>query len=424
MLKHFFSNDDGPSYADKLCVFMMSLYLLADVAAGFTVLQLGVDLKLSLLYKLPLTGLVLLLVLKLDPRYFIFLCILLAMLLMGPVFQLLSYADTFFFITDFSNVYKILMPMSIFIYFGLLAARWGGFTRKWLERILISNFAILCFNLFLGALGFGRSSYQLRDGETAGSNGFIYAANELGATMVVLFSFMLHMCWNYKRKWYIVFSLFTVLCGLLVATKTAMLAAVALVFIVPILNERERLFKMTKLKLFTLIPMSCAIAVIVYVINDLLMALGLYDRIMWVLSQKGVLGIILSGRDEYAKELLVVYVEYIEFWQQLVGIGTAGIAEFIPIKYSAEIDAIDVLVYFGFTGLFICFSFYFFTFIKALKQCVRPESIYSPAVLAGTFILLFLSQLSGHVWISGTLGISLGCFVSLLWVDTESRSNS
>ena len=97
MLKLFFSNDDGPSYADKLCVFMMSLYLLADVASGFTVLQLGMDLKLSLLYKLPLTGLVLLLVLKLDPRYFIFLCLLLAILLMGPVLQLLSEADTFFY---------------------------------------------------------------------------------------------------------------------------------------------------------------------------------------------------------------------------------------------------------------------------------------------------------------------------------------
>ncbi|WP_462164575.1 O-antigen ligase family protein [Pseudoalteromonas xiamenensis] len=403
---------------------MMSVYLLADVAAGFTVIQLGIDLKLSLLYKLPLTILVLILVLFMDVRYFVGLCGLLFLLLLGPVCQLIATTNSASFINDFSNVYKIIMPIAIFVYFGLLSISWKSFVAKWLERILISNFSILCFNLMLGALGFGRSSYQLRDDETAGSNGFIYAANELGATMVVLFSFMLHVCWNYYRRWYAVLALFTVLCGLLVATKTAMLAAILLVFVIPLANERERFFKMTALKLYMLVPMIVGVGVIALLINDLLQALGLYDRFMWILSQKGILGIILSGRDEYARELFVVYIDYLDFWQQAVGVGTAGIAEFLPIKYSAEIDAIDVLAYFGFLGLIICFCFYFLTFVKAAMQFTKYNAVYSPCVVVGTFILLFLAQLSGHVWISGTLGISLGCFVSLLWVDLEKRSDS
>ncbi|WMN61196.1 O-antigen ligase family protein [Pseudoalteromonas xiamenensis] len=403
---------------------MMSVYLIADVAAGFTVIQLGIDLKLSLLYKLPLTILVLILVLFMDVRYFLGLCGLLFLLLLGPVCQLIMNTNSALFINDFSNVYKIIMPIAIFIYFGLLSMRWKSFSAKWLERILISNFAILCFNLMLGALGLGRSSYQLRDDETAGSNGFIYAANELGATMVVLFSFMLHMCWNYHRRWYPVLALFTVLCGLLVATKTAMLAAMLLVFVIPLANERENFFKITALKLYIVVPMMVSVGFIAFIINDLLQALGLYDRFMWVLSQKGVLGIILSGRDEYARQLFVVYIDYLDFWQQAVGVGSAGIAEFLPIKYSAEIDFIDVLAYFGFLGLIICFCFYFLTFVKAAMLFTKYNAVYSPSVVVGTFILLFLAQLSGHVWISGTLGVSLGCFVSLLWVDNEKRSNS
>lgn len=418
-MSFFRSNNilQGPSLAHKLCVLMMSAYLLADIASGFMVIQLGIDLKISLLYKFPLTMLVFSLVFILNPKFFLLLCCLLAALLFGPVYQLTTKADVSFFIADFSYVYKILMPISIFIYFGLLAAKWKAFTVVWLERILFCNFVILCFNLLLGALGFGRASYELRDGETAGSNGFIYAANELGATMIVLFSFTLHWCWNNKPRWYLLFSLFTVLCGLLVATKTAMLAAIMLIFFIPLVNERERFFSFTKLKFFIFFPMVCVSVVIVFLITDLLQAIGLYDKFVWVLNEKGVLGIVWSGRDIFVRDMLIIYIEHLNFWQQLIGIGSGGVAEYLPIKYSAEVDAIDALVWFGFSGLVTCFGFYIFTFLKAAKQFTDKDSQYSPSVLVGSLILLFLAQLSGHVWMSGTLGISLGCFLSLLWVD-------
>nr|WP_253948864.1 O-antigen ligase family protein [Pseudoalteromonas sp. TB64] len=365
--------------------------------------------------------LIFVLVFILEPKYFLALCLMLAILLTGPIIQLASKADVSFFIADFSYVYKMLMPISIFIYFGLLAVKWKKFTAIWLERILLSNFVLLCLNLFLGAMGFGRASYSLRDGETAGSNGFIYAANELGGTMIVLFSFTLHLCWNYKPRWYLFFSLFTVLCGLLVATKTAMLATLILIFLIPIANERERFFNFTKLKCITFIPMLVSISVVIFLITDLLQALGLYDRFLWILTDKGVLGVIWSGREVYVRDLLVVYIENLDFWQQFFGVGTAGVAQYLPVKYSAEVDFIDTIVWFGFPGLAISLGFYIFTLLKAAKQFTYSDSKYSPCVFVGGIILLFLSQLSGHIWMSGTLGISLGCFLSLLWVDKRQR---
>ncbi|MBE3672551.1 hypothetical protein PPAR_a2643 [Pseudoalteromonas paragorgicola KMM 3548] len=424
MLNHFSSSDtnvEQPHYAHKLCLIMMSLYLLADIASGFAVLQLGIDLKISLLYKLPLTLLIFALVFNLNPKYFLALCCTLALLLLGPLIQLASKADVSFFIADFSNAYKMLMPISIFIYFGLLAMKWKEFTTIWLERILFSNFIILCLNLFLGAAGLGRASYTLRDGETAGSNGFIYAANELGATLVILFSFTLHWCWNHRPRLYFILSIFTVLCGLLVATKTAMLAAIMLIFLIPLANERERFFSLTKLKAIIFVPIVVVISVIAYLIKDLLEALGLYERFLWVLTQNGVLGLIWSGRDAYSQDLLTVYIDYLNFWQQLTGVGTAGVAQYLPVKYSAEVDAVDTILFFGFSGLLICLTFYLFTFFKAMKQFTDRDSNYSPCVFIGSLILLFLAQLSGHVWMSGTLGIAFGGFLSLLWVDKNPR---
>lgn len=417
MIRRLFISDEQPAFAHQLCLFMMSIYLLADIASGFTVLQLGVDLKISLLYKLPLTMLIFSLVFILDPKYFLALCFMLVALLAGPIIQLASKADLSFFIADFSYVYKILMPISIFIYFGLLAIKWKSFVTIWLERILFSNFVILCFNLFIGALGFGRSSYSLRDGETAGSNGFIYAANELGGTLIVLFSFTLHWCWNHKPRWYFVFSMFTALCGLLVATKTAMLATLILIFLIPLVNERERFFSFTKLKCIMLIPTIAVVTGVIFLITDLLKAIGLYDKFLWVLTDKGILGLIWSGREVFTRDMLVIYIEQFGFLQQFFGVGTAGVAQYLPVKYSAEVDFIDTIVWFGFPGLAICLTFYLLTLLKAAKQFTQPDSKYSPSIFVGGVILLFLAQLSGHIWMSGTLGISLGCFLSLLWVD-------
>ena len=38
----------------QVAFFMMSFYLLADMLTGFSIIYLGVDLKISLLYKIPL----------------------------------------------------------------------------------------------------------------------------------------------------------------------------------------------------------------------------------------------------------------------------------------------------------------------------------------------------------------------------------
>ncbi|KAF7775465.1 hypothetical protein PCIT_a1662 [Pseudoalteromonas citrea] len=417
MLKSLILREEQPGTLHVLICYAMSLYLLADIASGFTVLQLGIDLKISLLYKLPLFCTLLLLLLTLNAKYFLYMMVLFFVLTLSPTIQLLSRTDAALFIADFSRATKLLMPMSVFLYFGLMAQRWPQFSEYWIKRILLCNFTILCFNLIIGLLGFGRPSYVLGEDETAGSNGFIYAANELGATIVVLFCFALHMCWNHYKRWYWLAAILSLFAGITVATKTAMLASFLIVFIIPLANERERFFKFTKLKAAIFIPASTVLTIVIIMIADLLKSIGLYERVMWVFNQKGIVGIIWSDREKFAKDILEVYFNSLEFWQQIIGVGSSGIAVYIPRKYAAEIDLIDTLMWFGFFGAFLCLFFYISIFVKAAINFRNATCLYSPAVLVGSFILLMLSQLSGHIWISGTLGISLGAFASLLWLD-------
>lgn len=412
-------HDKRVVFCHHIIVWMLSFYLLADIASGFFVLQIGIDLKISLLYKMILFVCLLLMIARYQFNVFIVLLAIISLLLVSPVAELFRLPVAEFFVADFAAVIKILMPLIVFLYFASVYQINSAFVEKWLKFGLWSNLTILLANLAVGAMGFGRASYTLSNDETAGSNGYIYAANELGAVMIVLLGFALHMFWNHYRKYYIVMAILTLLCGVLVATKTAMLAAFLLVFIVPIFNERQVFFRLTWLKMKLLLPAAILVITLIIFIVDFLKGLGLYDKLVWVLSQQGVIGIIWSGRNEFSAELLGIYVHQSTLFQQVFGQGGGGVAEHVGIKYSAEVDAVDTLVWFGFMGLLICLAMPFYFIRRAAKIFLNTNSLYAPCVLLVNLLLLFLSQLSGHVWMSGTLGISLGLLNALLLLENK-----
>ncbi len=350
---------------------------------------------------------------------FIALLSVISLLLVSPVAELFRLPVPEYFIADFSAIIKVLMPLIVFLYFASIYQVNTAFVEKWVKFALCSNFTILLLNLAVGAMGFGRPSYALANDETAGSNGYIYAANELGATLIVLFGFVLHVFWNNYRKYYIAMAILASLCGVLVATKTAMLAAILLVFLIPLFNERQVFFRLTWLKMKLLVPAVILVITLVIFIVDFLKGLGLYERIMWVLSQKGIIGVIWSGRNEFSADLLSIYAHQSTFFQQVFGQGGGGVAEHVGIKYSAEVDAVDTLVWFGFMGLLICLAMPFYFIRRAAKTFLNSDSLYAPCVLLVNLLLLFLSQLSGHVWMSGTLGISLGLLNALLLLENK-----
>jgi len=412
-------HDKRVVFCHHVIVWMLSFYLLADIVSGFFIMQIGIDIKFSLLYKMVLFVCLLLMIARYQFNVLVVLLSIISLLLVSPVAELFRLTVAEFFVADFAAVIKLLMPLIVFLYFSSVYQVNPKFVEKWLKFGLWSNFTILLINLAFGALGFGRPSYILANDETAGSNGYIYAANELGAVMIVLLGFALHMFWNHYRKYYIAMALLTLLCGVLVATKTAMLAAFLLVFLVPLFNEREVFFRLTWLKMKLLVPAVILIITLVIFIVDFLTGLGLYDKFVWVLSQKGVIGILWSGRDVYSLDLLNVYVDQSTLFQQIFGQGTGGVAEHLRVKYAAEVDSVDTLVWFGFFGLFICLAMPLYFIGRAAKTFLNQKSLYAPCVLLVNLILLFLSQLSGHVWISGTLGISLGLLNALLLLENK-----
>ncbi|QYJ74039.1 O-antigen ligase family protein [Shewanella sp. FJAT-52076] len=405
-------------YLHYLVMVMMCAYLLADMMSGFTQIYMGLDLKISLIYKTPLFALLLLLIARYHLGWAVGLLVTLMLLLIGPTAAFYRHVNIGLFFADFGYVVKLLMPITVVLYFGQLYRFAPDFAFRWGKRILWSAFAILCFNFVLASIGIGKGTYQLEDDETAGSTGLIYAGNELGAAFLVVFGYALHQIWNSGRFYvYLLASAITLGCGLLVATKTTMLAAVLLVTFIPIVNERQHLFRLTWLKIKILSPFVLAVVALVILIADLLEAIGLYDRIVWFYEQRGLIGILWSGRDQFLSQMIHIYLAQSSLFEQIFGQGIF-VGELHPFgKASAEVDTVDALMWFGFLGLTVCLAFYSWSFVKSLSRLTVSGSSFGPYLALSNGLLILLSQLSGHIWFSGTLGIVFGVMNSLIWFE-------
>ncbi|MCK8117545.1 hypothetical protein MTF68_08210 [Pseudoalteromonas sp. 2CM37A] len=405
----------------QLAISMMSLYLLTDMLSGFSIIYLGIDIKASLIYKVPLLILILGLIAQQDIFKFNILLFFIFLIFAGPLYQFYEHARIDFFIIDFSSAIKVLTPVCVFFLYREWYKNDPKFALASTHKILKYGFVILSINFIIGALGLGKSTYDFGQGETTGSTGLIMAGNELGGAFLVVFTYMLHMCWNYKsKKWYLLLSIFTVLCGLTVSTKTTILASLLIVFFVPIVNERRKLYSITLLKINIFLPVIIIIVVGVILVVELLQSLGLYGRMVFLYKKAGFLGIILSGRDIMAADSFNAVVHHSSLFEQLFGQGQALSLKRSDGSATSEIDGVDIFNFYGIFTFLSVLSFYIYTFFKAHRQTIKNINFLSPFILLASFTLLVLSQLSGHIWGSGTAGILVGVMLGALNIKDQS----
>ena len=399
----------------ELAVLMMSFYILADMFSGFTIIYLGIDVKASLIYKVPLLILILALIARNNAHIFNLLLFLIILMFIGPFFQFMEHARSDFFIADFSTALKILTPICVFFLFKLWYQNIPEFALASTHKILTYCFVLLSINFTLGALGFGQSTYDFGDDGTVGTTGFMMAGNELGGAFLVAYTYMLHRVWNRNSRWiYLILAVFTVFCGVTVSTKTTILAAIIIVCFVPIVNERKKLYKLTLLKMKILIPIVVLMIAIIILLIDILQSLGLYDRFLWLYNKGGLLGMLLSGREVMVVQNIELLLQKSTLIEQLLGQGEAMSLKRVDGSATTEVDGVDTFIFFGvFTFLFVL-SFYIYTLYKAHQQTISGVNFFSPFVFLAGFILLMLSQMSGHIWGSGTVGVLMGVMLGSL----------
>lgn len=408
-----------------IVMWMMAGYLVADMFSGMSVIYLGIDLKVSLIYKTPLFGLLLILTGRYNFKLMLAILAIIVTLMIGPVASYYSVFSLNFLFADFAYVVKIVMPMTVLAYFFEMSKVAPEWALKWAKRILWCGFFALLINFMFGALGFGKATYNVGgEEEGAGSTGFMMAGNELGATYLLLFGYALHHVWNRASLAHFgLLAVITVFCGVLVATKTTMLASLILIFMIPIINERENLYRVTWLKLKILVPVIIIAVVVVVMIVEILESVGLWERMLWFYQKRGLIMIIWSNRDQFIINIMQVFIYQSTLFEQLFGQGTAIGLKQIAVKATVEVDIVDTLTWFGFFGVFFCTCFYLYLLSLSGRLTKYPDSINAPCIFLVNGLLMLLSVLSGHIWMSGTLGIAVGVLNSLLWFELKGNSS-
>jgi hypothetical protein len=402
----------------QLTFLMIGLSLFVDSVNGFFLSGLGIDPKLSAIYKLVLLCLILFQIGAFSQKTLA--CIFggVLILMIGPTVTLTSTVDVAGFFLDFTTVLKITTAFIIFLYCVQVCKHRPELVEKYGKWCCQFSFVVLVVNLILGVLGFGFSSYGGSGGDEStniGIKGFFYAGNEVSGIFILLFGTTLHLLWQKHRLLYFLFVPFVFGAGLLVATKAAMLAAALLVFAIPLFNERNRLLNLTWLKVKMVLPVVLVSILLLFILVPIFQSTGLWERFLWFYQKKGVIGIILSGRDEFIISALVVFQQFADLSQIVLGFGRSGLG--MITKDSMEVDPVDMYFWFGLAGLamFLLLATVFFR--VSYLATVQRGSLWGPSVLVINIALFGVSMIAGHIITSGMLAPLFGLINGMAYAD-------
>lgn len=395
--------------------FFVITYVLIDCITGFTVQQIGIDLKLSQLLKVALFVTFVIYVIEYNVKLSLLLVFLLLWLLVNPTRMVFSYNSFNALSYDFPAALRVFMIILSPVFFVLFAKQNHDKFLVYARRTMHFSFVVICLNILSGYLGFGFHTYPVAE---VGFKGFFFAGNELSALFILFSSFFLFEVWEKKgiSISYFIWSVFVLFTGYSIGTKTGAFFGLISVFMIPLASYAA---KGNGIKVLSTIVFSSLVLVIsFYLMFSLIQNTVLYEKFSWILENRGLSGLIFSGRDRYLFDFFDRMDNSQGILSFIFGIGS-GVPQY-QFK-TIEIDFFDLVMYFGIPTAFLYFIFAIFSVLAPLILLTKRP--YAPVLLVVNFTFLFLSFLSGHIWTSGMLGIGWGVFNAFL-VIKEATPNS
>ncbi|WP_026957850.1 O-antigen ligase family protein [Aliagarivorans taiwanensis] len=367
--------------------------LFVDSLTGFFVMKVGVDLKISVLYKLLFLFVGLFQLLRRNYSYFLFSVGLMTFAISWSVAQNIT-GGLHFLVFDFGEALKLVSTFIVFLVFSTF--RLISCKNSYPKFIKIT-LAVLSLNIFASIIGIGSTAYGL-----FGAKGFFDSGNALSGIIVIICTFMLV---DAIKKGTLVFcatSLFYAILAALIGTKSGILSVIIISMLV--LLSRFYLTPKILMTLSALLPIVVVASVFVY---QLFLESAIFERIVHFYNTGGLTRAILSDRDLFFWD---IYPSFIEegLPRLLFGYGFEELNKFN--KPRVEIDPIDIVFIFGlltFT-VFVIFLRLLFKSVELLPN--NDDSVMRDLKLSisiSTFVLIVISSIAGHVLFNG--------FVTFLW---------
>ncbi len=263
------------------------------------------------------------------------------------------------------------------------------------RNIILINWLVLVANVFLGILGIGFKQYEGKVGGT----GFIYSGNEMTA-LLILFVGLVVIPDIISKSWksYILKSIVILSTSLCKATKTGIIATILLLIMLPIIYERRSFFILTKLRIAMIFG-----GVILFAAGYIgIQQMGILDRFMWFLNQKGLLSAIFSDRNAF------IISDFQDFFDNF-SINTL----IFGLRYETmEMDWADIFFTYGLLGFFLLYGFIWYVCTTLWKGSHLVKSPYAKGMLFTIIIVMLTGLFAGHTYMSGMLAAFFGFSVT------------
>ena len=395
---------------DKLLWGMIFFWLIIDSITGFFI-SYGINMPLSQIFKL----LILLLIIIRLCRIKIFLTSL--------SFLSIYIAWYFLHLALINKDYSLpLLLLSKFLTLLFLYAYFRHYLNKYPAKLLINAqkalviaWIVIAFNVIIGVMGYGIPTYgESEEDIDMGVKGFFFAGNELGGIMAVLAPFMVYIVqtrlYSIKR----ILAILTILTvGVLVGTKSSILASLLSAIVVPLLYMplRQCLKTLFIFSIFVIFLFSSPF--IKNILSDI--SIGLIDRWIYFYNEEGgeITKFILSGRDVFwdSKKELFLNSNLIT---QMFGMGAEG--KFV------ERDHLDFLLIFGYLGLIVIVSFYSYLLVIAIK--FRHNNPLVKVIIFSDLLVISIGYIAGHVWYTAMSSVYIALLNALAFINNETISQS
>ena len=384
---------------EQLLFWLACGLLFIDSLTGFFVLKVGVDLKLSILYKLVFLFLGLLLLLQRNIKYFIISFSLLSYVIGWSIAQN-WFGSIKYLVFDFGEALKLVSTIIVFLVFSTFKLL---DCRKLHFKIFSISVTVLFINIFFSLIGIGSKSYGV-----FGAKGFFYAANALSGIIVLIAAFVLVRAFKHGIVMYVGTTGFFALLAAMIGTKSGILGVMIVASLIPL----SRFIVTPKLlgALAILVPVAVIGAFYIY---DLFINSLIYERIVYFYETGGVTRALLSDRDVFFWDIFPTFVNQ-GYERLLWGFGFEQLNLFN--KDTVEMDPIDIIFIFGFFTFAAYAVLMYFMFKSVyLSEAYRDELSHDLklSIAVSSFVLILISSIAGHILFNGVVTFIWGVTIAL-----------
>lgn len=384
---------------DKLIYLFLYVSLLIDIISGAISFFLDSSFSIGQFIKIAILFILLLRLFfkKENAVIFVFLSIYFLFIFGKTCFNFFTYYNPSILTDIFYSIKPLFLTL---FYFWLKEQKRNSFINNtMIDKLITFNIYVVIINQVIGIMGFGYYSYSFGSDATLGTTGFFFSGNEYAILLLMLFSLKLFFIFKNKNfKLYLLWLLILLTLAITTAIKTVIVGTFLVAILIPTSLKIGNLFKLT---------VTIFIGFIVYLtqISTLNLNFALIERLLWIYDNKGLVSLLISGRDDFLIKGLDLFINKYSTIEQLIGIGYFRLNE---IAVHPEMDFFDVLFMFGFIGLIIVYVPFLVIVISKIKPLKRSSNFRYVTLLS--ILIALISFFVGHLMFS----VAAAPFIALI----------